>query len=58
MSDGKSFDITNHDMAFVKRNAVEVGIDLDPKGFAEAFAECAIIHITRIEDLEPAGTNK
>ena len=54
MSDGKSYEVTNHDMAFVKRNAVEIGMDLDPSGLAEFFAECAIIHITRIEDLESA----
>jgi hypothetical protein len=51
LSDGKTFDITNHDGAFVKRNAIEVGIDLDPNGFAESFAECAILHITHLEDL-------
>ena len=51
MSDGKTYDITNHDMAFVKRNAVEIGMDLDPSGLAESFAECAILHITRLEDL-------
>ena len=51
LSDGKTFDITNHDMMFVKRNAVEIGLDLDPHGFAESFVKCAIIHITRIEDI-------
>lgn len=51
MSDGKTYDITNHDMAFVKRNAVEIGLDTDPDGLAMQFANCAIIHITRIEDL-------
>ena len=55
MSDGKTYDVTNHDMAFVKRDAVEIGIDLDPHGLAEFFAECAIIHIRGLEDLEPAG---
>ena len=54
LSDGKTYDIANHDMAFVKRNAVEIGIDTDPDGLAECFSECAILHITRIEDLEPA----
>ncbi len=54
LSDGKTFDITKHDAAFVKRNAVEIGLDADPNGLAERFVECAIIHITRIEDLVAA----
>ncbi len=54
LSDGKTFDITNHDAAFVKRNAIEIGLDADTDGLAERFVECAIIHITRIEDLVAA----
>jgi hypothetical protein len=54
LSDGKTFDITNHAAAFVKRNAIEIGLDADPNGLAERFVECAIIHITRIEDLVAA----
>jgi hypothetical protein len=54
LSDGKSFNIINHDIAFVKSNTVEIGIELDAHGFAECCAECAFIHITRIEDI-PAG---
>lgn len=41
MSDGKSFDITNYDIAFVKANTVEIGIELNARGFAEHCAECA-----------------
>jgi len=54
MSDGKTYDITNHDAAFVTRNYIEVGTDPDPKGIAEHIDRCAIIHITRIEDMQPA----
>jgi hypothetical protein len=49
LSDGKSYDITNHDMAFVKSSTVEIGTELDAEGFAEHCAECAILHITRLE---------
>ncbi len=52
MSDGKMFDITNHDMALIGKNSVEVGRNIDTDGFAEYFSRCAIIHITRLEDLE------
>ncbi len=51
LSDGIHHDITNHDMAFVGRNTVEVGLNLDPDGFAEYFTRCSILHITKLEDL-------
>jgi len=54
LSDGKTFDITNHDMAWVKSSSIVVGIELDARGFAEHTAECAILHITRIEDIPTA----
>ncbi len=53
ISDGKHFDITNHDLAFVGKNTVEIGLNLDPDGFAEYFTRCAIMHITRLEVLQP-----
>lgn len=44
-------------MAFGGRNTVEIGLNLAPEGFAEYFARCSILHITRLEDLpEPAAT--
>jgi len=54
MSDGKTYDITNHDMMFVKRNAVLIGIDLDSNSIAERLVECALLHITRVEDIPTA----
>lgn len=51
LSDGTHHDITNHDMAFVGRNTVEIGLNLDPDGFAEYFTRCSILHITKLEDL-------
>jgi hypothetical protein len=53
-SDGKSYDITNHDMMFIKRNGVEVALDLDANSVAERFAKVALLHITAIEDLAEA----
>ena len=54
LSDGKTYDINNHDMAWVIRGAVYVGINLDSNDLAERAAQCAILHITRLEDLAPA----
>ena len=53
-SDGKSYDISNHDMMFIKRNGVEIALDLDANSVAERFAKCALLHITCIEDLAEA----
>jgi hypothetical protein len=49
MSDGRSFDIPNHDAAFVKKNLIEIGINLDANSFSEKYVSCAILHITSIE---------
>ena len=54
MSDGKIYDVPNHDAAFVTKNYIEVGLDLDATGIAENVGRCAILHITRIDDLQPA----
>jgi hypothetical protein len=54
MSDGKTYDITNHDMMFVKRNAVLIGINFDDNSIAERLIECALLHITRVEDIVAA----
>ena len=53
-TDGARYDITNHDMVLVGRNAIEIGLERDQKGIAEQFVRCAIIHITRIEELQAA----
>ena len=57
LSDGTHYDITNHDMAFVGKNTVEVGLNLDPDRFAEYFARCSILHITKLEDM-PEGVTR
>jgi hypothetical protein len=54
ISDGKTHDITHHDIMLVKRNAVLIGIELDSNSIAERFVECALLHITRIEDISTA----
>lgn len=59
MSDGTHHDILNHDSAFVTRNTVEVGLNIDPDGFAEYVTRCSILHITKVEDLpEQVGSTK
>lgn len=54
LSDGRLFTVPNHDVALVKRNSILIGIDLDSRSFAEKYVECAILHITSIEDIPSA----
>jgi hypothetical protein len=54
LSDGRTFDITDHDMAWVKAVTIEIGIELNAAGLAVHTAECAIFHITRVEDIPTA----
>jgi hypothetical protein len=54
LSDGRSFTVPNHDVALVKRNSVEIGIDLDSRSFAQKYVDCGILHITSIEDVPSA----
>jgi hypothetical protein len=51
MSDGRIFDVPNYEAAYVKKNTVEVGTNLDANSFAERYVECAIPHITSIADM-------
>ncbi len=49
LSDGRSFDVPNHDAAYVKRNSIEIGLNLDSRSFAQKYVECAILHIASVE---------
>jgi len=55
-SGGQSYDILNHDSAWVTPYSVEVGMNVDPDGIAEYVQRVAILHIDRIADLQPAAT--
>jgi len=54
LSDGRSFTVPNHDVALIKRNSIEIGIDLDSRSFAQKYVDCAILHITSIDDIPSA----
>jgi hypothetical protein len=38
----------------ISRNSVDIGIHPDPEGIAERFVRCAILHISKIEELQAA----
>jgi hypothetical protein len=54
LSDGRTFSVPNRGVAFVKRDAIEIGIDLDSRSFAQKYVDCAILHITSIDDISAA----
>ena len=53
-TDGVRYEITNHDMVMVGRNSIMIGLTGHQEGIAERFVRCAIIHITRIEEMQAA----
>jgi hypothetical protein len=55
MSDGRQYDVPNHDAACVGRLAIMVGIGLEEDSFAQRWVHCAILHITSVEDLKPSS---
>jgi hypothetical protein len=54
MSDGKVYDVPNHDAAFVKASTIEIGLDLNKDGLARRSIDCSILLITSIEELQAA----
>jgi hypothetical protein len=58
LSDGSHYDVTNHDIALVKREGIEVGINLDDHAIPGRFVTCSMLHISRVEDLDPNASRK
>ena len=54
LSDGKTYEVPNHDAAFVKQNEIEIGLDLNKDGIARRSVRCAILHISEIEEMQAA----
>ena len=56
ITDGSHFDLLHPDMALPGRRAVVIGLPGDPSRPYDRFVTVALLHITRIEDLNPAQT--
>ena len=54
MSDGHSYEVPDHDAAFVTQNKIEIGLDLNKNGIARRSVYCAILHIASVEELQTA----
>ena len=52
LTNGRQYDVPNHDAAFVTENKFEIGLDLNKKGTAQRSVNCAIAHIANIEEIE------
>jgi hypothetical protein len=51
MSSGDTYEVRNHDSAWVLRNAIEIGLDPDAEGMVALTRHCAILRIANIEDI-------
>ena len=53
-TDGRAFAVPNHDVATAKRHALEIGLDPDDNHISGDFIQCALLHISRVEELNGA----
>ena len=53
-TDGARYEITSRGLILVARNSIMIGLPSDQEGIAERVVRCAIIDITRIEELQAA----
>jgi hypothetical protein len=51
---GSSYDILHEDFVFLGRSLVTLVLRKDPDGFVENFVHVPLIHINKIEMLQPA----
>ena len=54
MSDGATYEVPNHEAAFVTRNYLEIGRDQDSDKIPGRMVKCSILHITPVEELQTA----
>jgi hypothetical protein len=58
LSDGSHYDVINHDIALVKREGIEIGINLDDDAIPGKFVTCSMLHINRIENIGSTAPRK
>jgi hypothetical protein len=51
---GSTYDIVHEDFVFLGRSMVTLILRKDPEGFVESFVHVPLIHINKIEMLQPA----
>jgi hypothetical protein len=53
MSSGKSYDVRHPEMAWLLKNDVLVGIDVENEGLPAEFDICPLFHVATIEPILP-----
>jgi hypothetical protein len=51
---GSTYDILHEDFVFLGRSLVRLVLSKDPEGFVDNFVHVPLIHIDKIEMLQPA----
>ncbi len=54
LSDGSTYEVPNHEAAFVTRNYLEIGLDPDSDKIPGRLAKCSLRQITQVEELPTA----
>lgn len=54
LTSGRYYDVPNHDAAFITDYKLEIGLDLNKKGFAQRSVNCPFAHIANIEEMQAA----
>ena len=56
LTDGQSYDLRHPEQVLVLRQGIDIGIQPDPiTGVLERVEHCALWHIVRVEELQPAA---
>jgi len=53
MSSGKSYDVRHPEMAWLLKNDVLVGVDVEDEGLPAEFDICPLFHVATIEPILP-----
>lgn len=56
LTDGRTFDLYHPDRVLVLRGRVDIGVGPDPvSGVLDRVEHCSLLHIVRIEELNPSS---
>ena len=55
MSDGATYDVAHPELAWVFPRRLCIGVPAGPDGLLQDIHYCAILHITRLEELAETG---
>lgn len=57
LTDGQAYDVLHPEQVLVLRQRVDIGLRPDPAtGVLERVEHCSLLHIVRVEELQPAAS--